>query len=118
MSVRPQLCRESPCWRSQPPAPAQPGVPSPDVRGARRADPPSRFPLTSRRPGPKLVDVSRCRMRATMKFLRRFLDLPTRPPVPAWRTARLVLEQLEDRFIPATFLVSTLADTGAGSLRA
>jgi hypothetical protein len=38
--------------------------------------------------------------------------------IPRPRPARLLLEALEGRTTPATFTVTTLADVGAGSLRA
>src|SRR5205814_245931 len=40
------------------------------------------------------------------------------PPQRRPRCYRPVLEAMEDRLSPATFMVTTLADTGAGSLRA
>src|SRR5262245_16189610 len=54
-------------------------------------------------------------MRATMYLLRRLLASHARPASPARRRARLALELLEDRAVPAAFHVNSLADAGTGS---
>ena len=52
-------------------------------------------------------------------LLRRLMGKPAQRAVPPLRrSARPRLEYLEDRLVPATNIVSTLDDSGAGSLRA
>lgn len=54
-----------------------------------------------------------------MKSFRRLASLITNTPpaTPPTRKPALVVERLETRDVPATFTVSTLADSGGGSLR-
>src|SRR5262249_41373982 len=93
---------------SSPASKASPAGPRPGARSARR--------------GRRLPHCTADRVAAGGLFMAlpfphkrpaRGTGHPARPP----SRVRLVLEALEDRTTPSTFTVTTLADSGAGSLR-